>query len=161
MIDPYVSYTCLLRSLCAQEAALYAESSRAERAQMLASLVRNVGSSVPWTSSLNCFTSDEGALGRCDFASYLYFTLSTILFVVGGLVTVFGFLNYTPVFGPRDRAMPEHVWLVGPIFVCSGLLVGCKTVLHMRRKKMLYQVLRLQNIINWVRPFLPPLLVLT
>ncbi|CAG0917008.1 unnamed protein product [Notodromas monacha] len=137
------------RDQLAAEAQCYSEAPRSRRAELLADLVRDVGANAPLSQSLNCCTSDDGALGRCDATSALYFALSVVLLGVGAFVTVFGFVNYSAVFGPRDRPMPEHVWLLGPIFVCSGLLVCCKAVLHMRRKKMLFQVLRLQNILNW------------
>jgi hypothetical protein len=35
-----------------------------------------------------------------------------------------------------------HMWLVGPIFICSGLMVLVKSILYLRKKYLLQMLLR-------------------
>ncbi|GLV34728.1 hypothetical protein CBL_09209 [Carabus blaptoides fortunei] len=76
--------------------------------------------------------------GRCDCKSYSYFALSMLLFSVGTVVTVMalgdaadGFIFYHL----------GHMWLVGPIFICSGLMVAVKSMLYLRRKSIIQMLL--------------------
>ncbi|XP_059477653.1 uncharacterized protein LOC132198009 [Neocloeon triangulifer] len=77
-------------------------------------------------------------LGQCDCTSYSYLVLATMLFSVGTVITVLAagethdYVFYTL----------GHMWLVGPIFVCSGLMVAVKTVLYLRKKYLLQMLLR-------------------
>lgn len=93
---------------------------------------------------LNCLRLQEmeddevQTFGRCDCKSYSYFALSMLLFSVGTVVTVMalgdsadGFIIYHL----------GHMWLVGPIFICSGLMVAVKSMLYLRRKSIIQMLL--------------------
>lgn len=93
---------------------------------------------------LNCLRLQEmeddevQTFGRCDCKSYTYFALSMLLFSVGTVVTVMalgdaadGFIFYHL----------GHMWLVGPIFICSGLMVAVKSMLYLRRKSIIQMLL--------------------
>lgn len=80
---------------------------------------------------------EPSTLGQCDFTSYSYLALSVALFAVGTIVTVLALGNAEGyLFGGG------HLWLVGPIFICSGLMVAVRTVLYLRRKGIIQMLLR-------------------
>ncbi|KAG7209592.1 hypothetical protein KM043_011253 [Ampulex compressa] len=75
---------------------------------------------------------------RCDCTSYSYLALSMVLFTVGTAITIFAlgddadghiFLNL------------GHMWLIGPIFICSGLMVAVKCMLYLRRKSVIQVII--------------------
>lgn len=82
---------------------------------------------------------DVQTFGRCDCKSYSYFALSMILFSVGTVVTVMA-LGEDPQDGMIFRHL-GHMWLVGPIFICSGLMVAVKSMLYLRRKSIIQMLL--------------------
>ncbi|KAJ9582183.1 hypothetical protein L9F63_003470, partial [Diploptera punctata] len=76
--------------------------------------------------------------GQCDCTSYSYFALSIVLCAVGTVITVLAL-------GDSDGYLFNsmgHMWLVGPIFICSGLMVAVKSVLYLRRKGIIQMLLR-------------------
>lgn len=81
---------------------------------------------------------DVQTFGRCDCKSYSYFALSMVLFSVGTIVTVMALGDASD--GLIFRHL-GHMWLVGPIFICSGLMVAVKSMLYLRRKSIIQMLL--------------------
>ncbi|KAF4532407.1 hypothetical protein B566_EDAN003859 [Ephemera danica] len=81
---------------------------------------------------------NNSTLGQCDCTSYSYFVLSLVLFAVGTVITVLA------VGDAHDYIFYSlgHMWLVGPIFICSGLMVAVKSVLYLRKKYLIQMLLR-------------------
>ncbi|XP_034180864.1 uncharacterized protein LOC117604652 isoform X1 [Osmia lignaria lignaria] len=85
------------------------------------------------------YEESANAFGRCDCTSYSYLALSVILFTIGTAITIFA-LN--------DNAEGHiflqlgHMWFIGPIFVCSGLMVAVKCMLYLRRKSVIQLIFR-------------------
>lgn len=87
---------------------------------------------------------EDQRFGRCDCASYSYFVLSMVLFSVGTVITVLAL-------GDADGYILNnlgHMWLVGPIFICSGIMVAVKSMLYLRRKSVLQLLLHQRAIIR-------------
>ncbi|KAJ8682766.1 hypothetical protein QAD02_018558 [Eretmocerus hayati] len=76
--------------------------------------------------------------GRCDCTSYSYFVLSIILFTVGTAVTI---LAVGDVVDEHVFTQLGHMWAVGPIFICSGLMVAIKCMLYLRRKSVIQMII--------------------
>ncbi|XP_012262303.1 uncharacterized protein LOC105689678 [Athalia rosae] len=75
--------------------------------------------------------------GRCDCTSYTYLALSIVLFAVGTAITILALGE------PSNRyvfTQLGHMWLVGPIFICSGLMVAVKCMLYLRRKSVIQMI---------------------
>ncbi|XP_077291373.1 uncharacterized protein LOC143914868 [Arctopsyche grandis] len=73
----------------------------------------------------------------CDCTSYSYLVLSLVLFGVGTAVTVLAL-------GDADGRLFNHLghmWLVGPVFICSGMMVAVKSMLYLRRKSVIQMLL--------------------
>lgn len=81
---------------------------------------------------------EPSAFGQCDCTSYSYFALSLVLFAVGTVITV---LALGDAHGYIFFSL-GHMWLVGPIFICSGLMVAVKSVLYLRKKNLIQMLLR-------------------
>lgn len=78
-----------------------------------------------------------GAGVGCDCTSYSYLVLSLVLFGVGTAVTVLAL-------GDADGRLFNHLghmWLVGPVFICSGMMVAVKSMLYLRRKSVIQMLL--------------------
>lgn len=87
---------------------------------------------------------EEQRFGRCDCTSYSYFVLSMVLFSVGTVITVLAL-------GDADGYILSnlgHMWLVGPIFICSGMMVAVKSMLYLRRKSVIQMLLHQRAIIR-------------
>ncbi|XP_045515562.1 uncharacterized protein LOC123708748 [Pieris brassicae] len=87
---------------------------------------------------------EEQRFGRCDCTSYSYFVLSMVLFSVGTVITVLAL-------GEADGYILSnlgHMWLVGPIFICSGMMVAVKSMLYLRRKSVIQMLLHQRAIIR-------------
>lgn len=96
-----------------------------------------------FTGSRDCIRiemedDDVQTFGRCDCKSYSYFALSMVLFSVGTVVTVMALGDAAD--GMIFRHL-GHMWLVGPIFICSGLMVAVKSMLYLRRKSIIQMLL--------------------
>ncbi|XP_011314484.1 uncharacterized protein [Fopius arisanus] len=72
--------------------------------------------------------------GRCDCTSYSYLALSVVLFIIGTAITI---LALGDAANGQVFSNLGHMWLVGPIFICSGLMVGAKCILYLRRKSVI------------------------
>lgn len=81
---------------------------------------------------------EPNTLGSCDCTSYSYIALSVILLTVGSYITVLALGNID---GYLFSSL-GHMWLVGPIFICSGLMLAVKMVLYLRRKSVIQMLLR-------------------
>lgn len=87
---------------------------------------------------------EDQRFGRCDCTSYSYFVLSMVLFSVGTVITVLAL-------GAADGYILSnlgHMWLVGPIFICSGMMVAVKSMLYLRRKSVIQMLLHQRAIIR-------------
>ncbi|VVD00802.1 unnamed protein product [Leptidea sinapis] len=87
---------------------------------------------------------EDQRFGRCDCTSYSYFVLSMVLFSVGTVITVLAL-------GDADGYILSnlgHMWLVGPIFICSGMMVAVKSMLYLRRKSVIQMLLHQRAIIR-------------
>ncbi|CAH3834602.1 unnamed protein product [Pieris brassicae] len=87
---------------------------------------------------------EDQRFGRCDCTSYSYFVLSMVLFSVGTVITVLAL-------GEADGYILSnlgHMWLVGPIFICSGMMVAVKSMLYLRRKSVIQMLLHQRAIIR-------------
>jgi len=87
--------------------------------------------------SINFHANTNSRLGQCDCTSYLYLVLAAMLFSVGTVITVLAAGETHDYFYNLG-----HMWLVGPIFICSGLMVAVKSVLYLRKKYLLQMLLR-------------------
>lgn len=76
--------------------------------------------------------------GDCDCTSYSYFVFSIVLFTLGSFITA------VALSGGDDYIFSNlgHMWLVGPIFICSGMMIAVKSVLYLRRKSVIQMLLR-------------------
>lgn len=92
---------------------------------------------------------EPSTFGSCDCTSYSYFALSAAMFSVGTYITV---LALGDIRGYLFSSL-GHMWLVGPIFICSGLMVAVKSVLYLRRKSVIQMLLR-QRVLLRVRIYL-------
>ncbi|XP_043280212.1 uncharacterized protein [Venturia canescens] len=75
--------------------------------------------------------------GRCDCTSYSYLALSLVLFAIGTAITIFAIGDVA------DRQVFSnlgHMWLVGPIFIGSGLMLAVKCILYLRRKSVIQMI---------------------
>lgn len=87
---------------------------------------------------------EDQRFGRCDCTSYSYFVLSMVLFSVGTVITVLAL-------GDAEGYILHnlgHMWLVGPIFICSGMMVAVKSMLYLRRKSVIQMLLHQRAIIR-------------
>lgn len=87
---------------------------------------------------------EDQRFGRCDCTSYSYFVLSMVLFSVGTVITVLAL-------GDANSNILKnlgHMWLVGPIFICSGMMVAVKSMLYLRRKSVIQMLLHQRAIIR-------------
>lgn len=83
--------------------------------------------------------------GRCDCTSYSYLALSIVLFTVGTAITICALGDFAdghilPSFG--------HMWLIGPIFICSGLMVAVKCMLYLRRKSVIQMIFHQRQLLT-------------
>lgn len=80
---------------------------------------------------------EPSTFGVCDCTSYSYLALSVVLFTVGTAITILalGDVAEGHVFSNFD-----HMWFVGPIFICSGLMVAVKCMLYLRRKSVIQMI---------------------
>lgn len=80
---------------------------------------------------------EPSALGDCDCTSYSYFVLSILFFTFGSFITVLALSG-----GDYLYLHLGHMWLVGPILCCSGMMVAVKSILYLRRKSVIQMLLR-------------------
>ncbi|XP_076366768.1 uncharacterized protein LOC143255259 isoform X2 [Tachypleus tridentatus] len=86
----------------------------------------------------------------CNCTSYCYFTLAIVLFTVGSVITILALDDSDNMFSSLG-----HMWLVGPIFISSGLMVAVKTIIYLRRETMLTFLARQRSFLrDWQYPSL-------
>lgn len=80
---------------------------------------------------------EPATFGKCDCTSYSYLALSIVLFAIGTTITILALGDAVDghVFNHLG-----HMWLVGPIFICSGLMVAVKCMLYLRRKSVIQMI---------------------
>ncbi|XP_054284936.1 uncharacterized protein LOC129001605 isoform X2 [Macrosteles quadrilineatus] len=83
------------------------------------------------------------ALGDCDCTSYSYFVLSVLFFTFGSFITVLALSG-----GDYLYLHLGHMWLVGPILCCSGIMVAVKIILYLRRKSVIQMLLRQRTLLR-------------
>jgi hypothetical protein len=75
--------------------------------------------------------------------------LSITLFTVGTVITILAIGD------AHDYVFYSlgHMWLVGPIFICSGLMVAVKSVLYLRKKYLIQMLLRQRALLRVSRGY--------
>lgn len=73
----------------------------------------------------------EEHLSPCDWSSFSYFLLSFLLFTVGSILTFLS-IDDTGTQNPFTR-----FWLIGPLFLCSGLVMATKTLIYLKSKNLI------------------------
>ncbi|XP_034936176.1 uncharacterized protein [Chelonus insularis] len=80
---------------------------------------------------------EHGTFGRCDCTSYSYLALSLVLFTIGTAITI---LSLGDAANGHVFSNLGHMWLVGPIFIGSGLMVAVKCILYLRKKSVIQMI---------------------
>ncbi|XP_015379956.1 PREDICTED: uncharacterized protein LOC107173789 [Diuraphis noxia] len=76
----------------------------------------------------------------CDCVTYSYFLISVFLFTLGTIISVFSFGAYDD----TVFANLGHMWMVGPLCICSAVMIGIRNVLYLRRRRVIDMVIRQQ-----------------
>lgn len=76
----------------------------------------------------------------CDCVTYSYFLISVFLFTLGSIISVFSFGT----FDDTVFANLGHMWMVGPLCICSAIMIGIRNVLYLRRRRIIDMVIRQQ-----------------
>ncbi|XP_012271949.1 uncharacterized protein LOC105695178 isoform X2 [Orussus abietinus] len=77
---------------------------------------------------------EPSTFGSCDCTSYSYLALSVVLFTMGSAITILALGDVADGYVFSNLG---HMWLVGPIFICSGLMVAVRCMLYLRRKSVI------------------------
>ncbi|XP_015438950.1 PREDICTED: uncharacterized protein LOC107193924 [Dufourea novaeangliae] len=83
------------------------------------------------------YEEPANTFGKCDCTSYSYLALSVVLFTIGTAITIFALGDVANGFIVLYLG---HMWLIGPIFICSGLMVAVKCMLYLRRKSVIEMI---------------------
>jgi hypothetical protein len=62
------------------------------------------------------------------------------LFTLGSIISVFSF----GAFDDTVFANLGHMWMVGPLCICSAVMIGIRNVLYLRRRRVIDMVIRQQ-----------------
>ncbi|KAG8181516.1 hypothetical protein JTE90_018751 [Oedothorax gibbosus] len=89
------------------------------------------------------FDDDSDRVVICSSASYCYFTLSILLFSVGTVITILALDENDGVFQNLS-----HMWLVGPLFISTGLMVAVKTIMYLRKETMIMFLTRQRTLLR-------------
>uniref|UniRef100_L7LUD8 Uncharacterized protein n=1 Tax=Rhipicephalus pulchellus TaxID=72859 RepID=L7LUD8_RHIPC len=83
------------------------------------------------------------SLSSCNCASYCYFSLALVLFSLGTVLTIL-------VLDDSEQMFPNltHMWLIGPIFISSGLMFAVKTIMYLRRETMIAYLTRQHSLLR-------------
>ncbi|KAK6624152.1 hypothetical protein RUM44_011010 [Polyplax serrata] len=92
---------------------------------------------------------EPSTLDQCDCTSYSYFGLSIMLLSVGSYISVLALGNIDGYLFSNLG----HMWLVGPIFICSGLMIAFKSVLYLRRKTLSKMLCRQRALLRGFQHF--------
>lgn len=76
----------------------------------------------------------------CDCITYSYFLISVFLFTLGTILSVFSFGAYDD----TVFANLGHMWMVGPMCICSAVMIAIRNILYLRRRRILDMVIRQQ-----------------
>lgn len=76
----------------------------------------------------------------CDCITYSYFLISVFLFTLGTILSVFSFGT----FDDTVFANLGHMWMVGPLCICSAVMIGIRNMLYLRRRRVINMVIRQQ-----------------
>lgn len=76
----------------------------------------------------------------CDCITYSYFLISVFLFTLGTVISVFSF----GAFDNTVFANLGHMYMVGPLCICSAVMIGVRNVLYLRRRRVIDMVIRQQ-----------------
>lgn len=76
----------------------------------------------------------------CDCVTYSYFLISVFLFTLGSIISVFSL----GAFDDTVFANLGHMWMVGPLCICSAVMIGIRNVLYLRRRRVIDMVIRQQ-----------------
>lgn len=76
----------------------------------------------------------------CDCITYSYFLISVFLFTLGTILSVFSFGT----FDDTVFANLGHMWMVGPLCICSAVMIGIRNMLYLRRRRVIDMVIRQQ-----------------
>ncbi|XP_058791527.1 uncharacterized protein LOC131664449 isoform X2 [Phymastichus coffea] len=88
--------------------------------------------------------------GKCDCTSYSYLALSIVLCTIGTAITV---LALGDVVDGHIFSHLGHMWLVGPIFICSGIMVAVKCILYLRRKSVIQMIIHQRQLFRHLQGF--------
>lgn len=91
----------------------------------------------------NTLDDENDRIVICSSASYCYFTLSILLFSVGTVITILALDENDGVFSNLT-----HMWLVGPLFISSGLMVAVKTIMYLRKETMIMFLTRQRTLLR-------------
>lgn len=91
----------------------------------------------------NALDDENERIVICSSASYCYFTLSILLFSVGTVITILALDENDGVFSNLT-----HMWLVGPLFISSGLMVAVKTIMYLRKETMIMFLTRQRTLLR-------------
>uniref|UniRef100_A0A1B6DMP1 Uncharacterized protein n=1 Tax=Clastoptera arizonana TaxID=38151 RepID=A0A1B6DMP1_9HEMI len=92
-------------------------------------------------SAIVCYYPETTSFfGGCDCTAYLFFFFSIVMFSFGTFVTI---TSLIPIH-IKDNLILQigHMWVIGPICFCSGIMMGIKILLYLRRKSMIEMLLR-------------------
>lgn len=76
----------------------------------------------------------------CDCITYSYFLISVFLFTLGTVISVFSL----GAFDDTVFSNLGHMWMVGPLCICSAIMIGIRNVLYLRRRRVIDMVIRQQ-----------------
>lgn len=93
--------------------------------------------------NVNTLDDENDRIVTCSSASYCYFTLSILLFSVGTVITILALDENDGVFSNLT-----HMWLVGPLFISSGLMVAVKTIMYLRKETMIMFLTRQRTLLR-------------
>ncbi|XP_053203959.1 uncharacterized protein LOC128388572 [Panonychus citri] len=101
-------------------------------------------------SSRNTPTMETISIGvpisPCDTISYAYLCLALTLFAAGSLITLLSIEESHSLTSAFAR-----FWFIGPFFLCCGLMVALKTLIHIRKKTLIDYLTR-QTILAALNP---------
>ena len=93
------------------------------------------------TSDASIWHISRNRLSSIGYPVYCYIFMGILLFVTGILTTAVVLGD-----GIKDVSMYSQAWLVGPLLICSSVLVFIKTYVYVRRTKKQQQQQGARNV---------------
>ncbi|XP_014255219.1 uncharacterized protein LOC106669889 isoform X2 [Cimex lectularius] len=90
------------------------------------------------------YPSGSLVLSDCDCTSVSYFFISIVLLILGMCISASA-LGATEL---KLFSNLGHMWLIGPICVCCGTMIGIKSFLYLRRKNVIKRLIRQRILIR-------------